>query len=105
MSSVGRPRAPVWRLFDRDDSNKLNVKAVCKGCKGSMQGVTKRMSKHVESCKLLKQFVSNDDVSVKPSVIKRSFDSAFHDSDSNLDSPMKKFKQGNHVVIFTYCVI
>jgi len=41
---------PVWKYFDRNASNRQNVKAICKACKKEQQGIVERMEKHVTQC-------------------------------------------------------
>jgi hypothetical protein len=57
----GRRLAPVWQYFNRDCENKNNVKAICRGCKTSLQGIVVRMEKHAKICKDLKQMNGSEE--------------------------------------------
>ena len=50
MSWKGRKTPPLWENFIRDTSITNNVKAICKSCKKTMQGVIGRLEQHVKMC-------------------------------------------------------
>ena len=52
---AGPQRVPVWSLFERDDRNPANVKAVCRGCETVVHGQTSRLHSHAQKCRRLSE--------------------------------------------------
>ena len=52
---AGRQRDPVRSLFERDDRNPANVKAVCRGCETVVQVQASRLHSHAQKCRRLSE--------------------------------------------------
>ena len=52
---AGHQRVPVWYLFERDDNNPANAKAVCRGCETVVQGQASRLHSDAQKCRRLSE--------------------------------------------------
>ena len=99
---AGRQRDPVWSLFERDDRNPANVKAVCRGCETVVQGQTSRLHSHAQKClRLSEKGLSYADLVKKeeeathaaPGVVSSPSSSFVEPREGQ--PPLKKLKQGS----------
>jgi len=84
MSKAGRHQHPAWSYFIRDKSVATNVKARCRGCNETIQGIIGRLEAHILVCEKLKeQNESTTSSSSQTSCLQQS---------SSDDNPSKKLK-------------
>lgn len=51
----------VWKFFHKDKSNPKNIKATCKKCNKTFQGIKKRLIKHLNECNGQDEASESDD--------------------------------------------
>ena len=96
---------PIWKHFDRDASNHRNIKATCRTCGLQLQGVKKRLEKHVESCqKIIKEHADNTNDSAESKNEVHNIQDEMTSGDKNdTPNPPKRLKTGtlDDVVVST----